>query len=50
MEKEHFYCQGSCGGVSETPGLCQAEDCQKEGEELTSCSCESETHKTNTEK
>jgi len=41
---EHYICTGGCGGVSETPGSCQAEDCQKHGEALTSCNCEDGKH------
>lgn len=35
----HYICTGSCKGVSETPGVCQAQDCPKHGQELIPCSC-----------
>ena len=40
----HFICTGGCEGESSNPGVCQAEDCKKEGEPLTECSCEDSLH------
>ena len=34
MEKTIYKCQGNCGGVSDTPGVCQAEDCTHFGNSL----------------
>lgn len=41
---QHFICAGGCDGESSTPGVCQAEDCKKEGEPLTPCDCEDGLH------
>lgn len=35
----HYVCTGGCGGVSETPGNCQAESCSLHGEPLKECNC-----------
>jgi len=41
----HFICD-ACGGVSETPGICQTNDCEKNGDELKECNCDMpESHK-----
>lgn len=40
----HFICIGTCGGVAEKPGTCQAENCPKHGEELEQCDCQDGTH------
>jgi len=42
MEENMIYkCQGTCGGISVTPGFCQAEDCTRHGKPLTKhCQCE----------
>lgn len=41
----HYTCTGSCGGVSEKPGTCQAENCEMHGRPLTECDCEDSLHK-----
>ncbi len=40
----HYVCTGECGGAADRPGMCQAEDCSKEGQPLTPCSCEDGMH------
>ena len=35
----HYICIGTCKGVSDTLGACQAEDCPKHEEMLQSCDC-----------
>lgn len=40
----HYICTGGCEGVSEKPGVCQAEDCAKHGEPLEACECEDGEH------
>jgi len=37
---KHYICTGECGGISEKPGVCQAEICSKKGQPLTECDCE----------
>ncbi len=44
---KHYICTGGCNGVSETPGVCQAEDCSKHNQNLEECNCEDEKHKKN---
>jgi len=34
-EKVVYKCEGTCGGVSDTPGTCQAEDCTHYGKSLS---------------
>ena len=46
----HYICTGGCEGESSTPGVCQADDCKKVGEELTPCSCEDGGHEETEEK
>lgn len=41
---QHFVCTGGCAGESSNPGVCQAEECKKEGEPLTECDCEDGLH------
>ncbi len=41
---QHFVCTGGCDGESSVPGVCQAEGCEKEGEQLTPCACEDGLH------
>ena len=41
---QHFICTGGCAGESSNPGVCQAEDCKKEGEPLLPCECEDGAH------
>ncbi len=33
----HYTCTGGCGGVSPTPGVCQASSCAKKGIPLEEC-------------
>jgi hypothetical protein len=40
----HYICTGGCEGVSDKPGTCQAEDCEKHGEPLTKCECTDSNH------
>src|SRR3989344_3060982 len=40
----HYICTGGCGGVSETPGVCQAELCPLPGKPLVSCDCTDGKH------
>lgn len=40
----HYICTGGCDGQSSNPGVCQAEDCKKEGEPLIPCVCEDDLH------
>jgi hypothetical protein len=44
--KPHNVCTGGCGGVSATPGTCNAEGCQNNGKPLELCTCNDEAHKT----
>ena len=41
----HYICTGGCGGVSDRPGVCDIEDCSKNGQELMPCGCEDGNHK-----
>ncbi len=40
----HYICTGGCDGGSDLPGLCQAEDCAKEGQPLVPCDCADGAH------
>jgi len=40
----HYICTGGCGGMSEKPGMCKAEDCPLFAEELEECNCPDGTH------
>lgn len=43
---KHYYCTGECGGVSDTPGTCQAESCSMHNKPLVACDCDTpEIHK-----
>lgn len=44
MHETHFVCRGDCKTVSENPGICKADFCNKKGEELTICGCEDGSH------
>lgn len=35
----HCVCTGGCGGVSETPGVCQDTSCPLHGHPLAECDC-----------
>jgi len=41
---KHYICTGGCKGVSDKPGVCQAEDCPKRGQPLDECDCEDGRH------
>ena len=43
-DDKHYICTGGCGGVSETPGVCQAEDCPDHGQPLKDCGCADGKH------
>lgn len=45
----HYVCNGECGGVSDTPGVCQAETCSLHNQPLSECNCEGgkESHESN---
>jgi len=40
----HYICTGGCHGVSDTPGVCQAEDCAKYQQPLEECDCTDNSH------
>ncbi len=40
----HFICKGTCNGVSEMPGVCEAEGCPKQWELLDECDCTDGRH------
>ena len=40
----HYVCTGGCGGEADRVGVCQAEDCPKEGQPLAECNCEDGLH------
>lgn len=44
---QHYICTGGCDGEASAPGVCQAEECKKEGEPLLSCNCADGQHKDN---
>ncbi len=35
----HYVCTGGCGGEKDRPGVCETEDCSKEGQPMTECNC-----------
>ena len=41
---KHYICTGGCGGVSDVPGVCQAEGCSKHAMPLTECECLDNQH------
>lgn len=41
---KHYICTGDCGGVSEKPGVCQAQTCPKHGQPLSECECSDGKH------
>ncbi len=41
---EHYICNGGCGGVSDTPGTCQATDCSRHDQPLEECHCTDGEH------
>lgn len=40
----HYICPGGCGGEAENPGVCQAQDCLREGMPLEACECQDGKH------
>ncbi|MFA6354282.1 MAG: hypothetical protein WCX12_01195 [Candidatus Paceibacterota bacterium] len=40
----HYICPGGCEGVSEKQGVCQAKDCERNGEALEECDCQNGAH------
>ncbi|MBI2578039.1 MAG: hypothetical protein HYV77_04390 [Candidatus Wildermuthbacteria bacterium] len=40
----HYICTGTCGGVGDKPGTCQAGDCPKHGDTLEACYCADGKH------
>jgi len=40
----HYICKGGCKGVSDKPGVCQAEDCSNHKHQLEECVCEDGKH------
>jgi len=44
MDEKHFVCLGECEGVSETPGTCQAVECENFNHDLVTCDCEDGMH------
>jgi len=40
----HYICIGSCHGISETLGTCQAENCEMHNKPLVECECEDGKH------
>jgi len=40
----HYVCQGDCKAVSDKEGVCEAEFCNRKGEELKICGCEDGSH------
>lgn len=40
----HYICVGGCEGVSEEPGVCQAENCLEHGNQLKECDCNDGKH------
>jgi hypothetical protein len=43
MEK-HYICTGGCAGVSDKPGVCQAQDCPDYQKPLKECNCADGSH------
>jgi len=42
---EHHVCKGTCGHVSDTPGICGTEDCTNKGKAFEECGCgDKESH------
>ena len=43
-KNKHFICTGGCKGVSDKPGVCQAENCPKHRHPLEPCDCKDGKH------
>ena len=44
MPKKHYVCSGDCASVSLRPGICNTNECIREGEPYTECACEDGMH------
>ena len=42
--EQHYICTGGCKGVSDKPGVCQAEGCPDYQKPLKECNCEDGLH------
>lgn len=42
---QHYICNGSCHGVSQTLGSCQSSGCSMLGQPLQACSCSDGAHR-----
>lgn len=40
----HYVCDGTCGGVSPVPGVCQTPGCPNFGQPLKDCDCTDGKH------
>jgi len=40
----HYICTGGCQGVSDKPGVCQADSCSLHNHELKECDCADGQH------
>ncbi len=40
----HYICKGGCKGVSDTPGVCQAQGCSNHNHQLEECDCPDGRH------
>ncbi len=40
----HYICEGTCKGVSDTPGVCNTEGCVKHQQPLSECDCTDGQH------
>ncbi len=40
----HYICTGTCGGVADKPGVCQAATCPMHGKPLVACNCTDGKH------
>ena len=45
MENKHYICLGECEGISNTPGVCKATDCNRYNEKLVECNCADGDHR-----
>jgi hypothetical protein len=45
MDKSHYICTGECEGVSNTPGVCRATDCNRFEQKLVECNCVDGDHR-----
>ncbi len=40
----HYICTGTCGGVADKPGVCQAATCPMHDKPLVACDCTDGKH------